>query len=144
MIYKRLDNIKSISLPLSPWERGLGGEAGYLKLLMKEKNIIFGARMMSILFTPFYLPIVGLIALFTFSYMSQLPWDYKLEVLLLVYIATIFVPTVLIHLYRRYQGWSLIELGHKERRMVPYIISILCYFWLLLSHDGVTDTAFHG
>ena len=38
---------------------------------MKEKNIIFGARMMSMLFTPFYLPIVGLIALFTFSYMSQ-------------------------------------------------------------------------
>ena len=95
---------------------------------MKEKNIIFGARMMSMLFTPFYLPIVGLIALFTFSYMSQLPWDYKLEVLLLVYIATIFIPTILIHLYRRYQGWTLIELGHKERRMVPYVISILCYF----------------
>ena len=95
---------------------------------MKEKNIIFGARMMSMLFTPFYLPIVGLVALFTFSYMSQLPWDYKLEVLLLVYIATIFIPTILIHLYRRYQGWTLIELGHKERRMVPYVISILCYF----------------
>ena len=62
---------------------------------MKEKNIIFGARMMSMLFTPFYLPIVGLIALFTFSYMSQLPWDYKLEVLLLVYIATRFIPTIL-------------------------------------------------
>ena len=65
---------------------------------------------MSILFTPFYLPIVGLIALFAFSYMALLPWTYKLEVLLLVYIATIFIPTVLIHLYRRYQGWTLIEL----------------------------------
>ena len=37
---------------------------------MKEKNIIFTARIMSMIFTPFYLPIVGLIALFIFSYMS--------------------------------------------------------------------------
>ena len=40
---------------------------------MKEKNIIFTARIMSMIFTPFYLPIVGLIALFIFSYMSLLP-----------------------------------------------------------------------
>jgi hypothetical protein len=34
----------------------------------------------------------------------------------------------MIHLYRRYQGWTLIELGHRERRMVPYVISIVSYF----------------
>ena len=95
---------------------------------MKEKNIILAARVMSMLFTPFYLPIVGLIALFTFSYMALLPWDYKLEVLLLVYFFTVLIPTILIHLYRRYQGWNLIELGAKERRLIPYIISLLCYF----------------
>ena len=59
-------------------------------------------------FTPFYLPIVGLVALFTFSYMSIFPWIYKLQVLIMVYLFTILLPTVLIHLYRRYQGWSLI------------------------------------
>ena len=69
-------------------------------------------------FTPFYLPIVGLIALFTLSYLRQMPLPYKLQVL----------TTVLIHLYRRHQGWSLLQLGNKERRMVPYMISILCYF----------------
>lgn len=95
---------------------------------MKEKNIILAARVMSMIFTPFYLPMVGLIALFIFSYMSLLPWSYKLTVLAMVYLFTILLPTVLIHAYRRYQGWSLIELGTKERRMVPYIISILCYF----------------
>ena len=79
-------------------------------------------------FTPFYLPIVGLVALFTFSYMSIFPWVYKLQVLIMVYLFTILLPTVLIHLYRRYQGWSLIELGRRERRMVPYVLSILCYF----------------
>ncbi|PTL33730.1 hypothetical protein C7120_03800 [Prevotella sp. oral taxon 376] len=95
---------------------------------MKEKNIILTARVLSMVFTPFYLPLVGLMALFIFSYMSLLPWQYKLMVLGLVYIFTILLPSIFIHLYRRYQGWDLIELGTRERRMVPYVISILCYF----------------
>ncbi|HEY9550945.1 MAG TPA: phosphatase PAP2 family protein [Prevotella sp.] len=95
---------------------------------MKEKNLILAARVMSMIFTPFYLPLVGLMALFFFSYLGLLPWNYKLVVLALVYGFTILLPTLLIRLYRTYQGWSLIELGAKERRMVPYIISIVCYF----------------
>ena len=39
---------------------------------------------MSMIFTPFYLPIVGLIALFIFSYMSLLPMMYKLVMLAMV------------------------------------------------------------
>lgn len=95
---------------------------------MKEKNIILTARVLSMVFTPFYLPLVGLMALFVFSYMNLLPWQYKLMVLGLVYIFTILLPSIFIHLYRHYQGWDLIELGTRERRMVPYVISILCYF----------------
>lgn len=101
---------------------------------MNEKNIILAARVMSMIFTPFYLPLVGLVALFIFSYMSLLPASYKLFILLLVYLFTVLMPSMLIHFYRRYQGWTPIELGKKERRIVPYIISILCYFccfWLM-------------
>ncbi len=96
--------------------------------MRREKQIIVAARILSMVFTPFYLPIAGLVALFLFSYMSIFPWYYKLQVLILVYLFTILLPTVMIHVYRRYQGWTLIELGHRERRMVPYAISILCYF----------------
>ena len=95
---------------------------------MKEKNIIFTARIMSMIFTPFYLPIVGLIALFIFSYMSLLPMMYKLVMLAMVYLLTVLAPSLLIHLYRLCQGWTSHELGRKERRLVPYIISIVCYF----------------
>ncbi|MGI6232257.1 MAG: hypothetical protein ACOYJF_05325 [Prevotella sp.] len=95
---------------------------------MKEKDIILAARIISMVFTPFYLPIVGLLALFLFTYMSILPWSYKLWVLLLAYLFTVLLPTLLIHLYRRYQGWSRLEIATKERRMIPYIIAILCYF----------------
>ncbi len=96
--------------------------------MRKEKQMILAARIVSMLFTPFYLPIVGLIALFLFSYLSIFPMAYKLQVLIMTYLFTILLPTVMIHLYRRYQGWNLIELGQRERRMVPYIISIVCYF----------------
>ena len=95
--------------------------------MTREKQIILGARVLSLIFTPFYLPLVGLLALFVFSYLSLYPWLFKLKVIALVYLFTILLPTLLIRFYRRYNGWTLIELGQKERRMVPYVISILCY-----------------
>ena len=102
--------------------------------MTREKSIIYTARIISMLFTPFYLPLVGLAALFFLSYLQLLPLSYRLQVLVEVYFFTILLPTFLIHLYRNYHGWTLIELGHRERRMMPYAISILCYFfciWLM-------------
>ena len=82
--------------------------------MKREKQIILAARIMSMVFTPFYLPIIGLIVLFVFSYLSMFSWNYKIQVLLLTYLFTILLPTLLIHLYRRYQGWNLIELGDRK------------------------------
>lgn len=98
---------------------------------MNAKKIIIASRVLSAVFTPFYLPLLGLVLLFVFSYLSLLPWFYKFTVLGIVYLFTILMPTLFIHLYRRYQGWTPIELGQKERRMVPYVISIACYFWCI-------------
>ena len=78
------------------------------------KNIIIAARVMSMVFTPFYLPTVALLALFSFSYLSLLPFMYKTFVIAIVYFFTILLPTLLIHIYRRYQHWNLIELGHRD------------------------------
>jgi len=112
--------------------------------MSREKNIILTARVVSMVFTPFYLPIVGLLALFFLSYLSLMPLGYKLQVLALVYAFTILLPTVLIHLYRKYNGWNLIELGHKEKRMVPYVISILCYFFCVYLMDMLHIPHFMG
>lgn len=95
---------------------------------MKEKQLIIAARVISAIFAPFYLSLVGMVILFLFSYLSLLPIAYKFMVLLLVYVFTILLPTLLIHLYRRGRKWTLFHLGKKERRMVPYIISIASYF----------------
>lgn len=96
--------------------------------MKRQKQIILTARLLSMLFTPFYLPIVGIALLFLFSYLNMFPWSYKIQVLLMVYLFTVMLPSLLIHVYRRYQGWNLIELGHREKRMIPYILSIISYF----------------
>ena len=112
--------------------------------MSREKNIILTARVVSMVFTPFYLPMVGLLSLFFLSYLSLMPLGYKLQVLALVYFFTILLPTVMIHFYRKYNGWNLIELGHKERRMVPYVISILCYFFCVYIMDALHIPHFMG
>ena len=93
-----------------------------------NKKIIIAARVMSLLFTPFFLPTLGLLALFSLSYLSLLPFMYKTVVIAIVYFFTILLPTMLIHIYRRHQRWTPKELGQRERRMVPYVLSILSYF----------------
>lgn len=98
------------------------------KLKSRSRAILIVARYISICFTPFYLPIMGLMALFLFSYLSMLPWMYKGMVLLLVWFFTCLLPTALIRLYRHYQGWSLLRMLRREERAVPYVISIACYF----------------
>ncbi|MBQ2584785.1 MAG: hypothetical protein II568_06370, partial [Erysipelotrichaceae bacterium] len=74
--------------------------------MSREKNIIYFARFVSMLFTPFYLPLMGLILLFTLSYLALLPVIYRLEIIALVYFFTILLPTYTIHFYRRHQGWT--------------------------------------
>ena len=62
------------------------------------------------------------------DYLSIHWLDILTTVLGLVYLFTILLPTLLIHFYRGYHGWTLIELGKKERRAVPYLLSIVSYF----------------
>ena len=94
---------------------------------MKEKHLILAARVLSMVFTPFYLSLVVFVVMFMFSYLNLAPLAYKLRVVGMVYVFTILMPTLLIRFYRHYHGWTLWELGRKEKRMVPYVISIMCY-----------------
>ena len=106
-------------------------ESTYSQLARRERTIIRLARTVSMVFTPFYLPLLGFIILFLFSALSLLNGYFKLMVLVMVYLFTVLFPTLLIYQYRRHQGWNRFQLGQKERRMVPYIVSIACYFFCL-------------
>ena len=41
------------------------------------RTLVRAAHVISMIFTPFCLPVVGMLVLFIFSYLSLLPWGYK-------------------------------------------------------------------
>lgn len=98
---------------------------------MTNKYLLIGARIISTIFTPFYLPVMAFVLLFIFSYLHLLPLSYKALLLLMVWAFTVILPHVFITLYRRLNGWARHQMGHKERRIVPYALSITCYAVLL-------------
>ena len=85
------------------------------KIITRQKALIMGAQMLSAVFNPLYLPIVGLMALFAFSYLTLLPLLYKLQVLILVYWFTVLMPMAIIR-----DGTSL---SWGIARSVPFLMS---------------------
>lgn len=94
---------------------------------MKDKYIIWAARIVSFVFTPFYFPVLGFLALFSFSYLNLLPLSYRVIMLVMVYVFTVLLPWFTIYLYRRINGWTSHQLSAREKRVVPYILSITSY-----------------
>lgn len=90
-------------------------------------SIVIIARIFSSIFRPMFYPTVGFIILFTLTYLSLLPWGFKLMVLAMVYVFTVCLPAVGIFIYRKLHGWDLHELRQQHKRAVPYGISLLCY-----------------
>ncbi|MCQ2266349.1 MAG: hypothetical protein MJZ40_01390 [Bacteroidaceae bacterium] len=96
-----------------------------------NKYLILAAQIVSIIFTPWYLPLLGFVLLLTFSYLNVLPWQFKLMMIGLVYLFTVLMPYWSVYVYRRVNGWTRHEMSQKERRIVPYVLSIMCYAALL-------------
>ena len=99
---------------------------------MEEKYLRISARVLSAIFTPFYVPTVGFLALFLFTYLRMLPLSYQIVVLGIVYAFTVLLTMLGIYIYQKINGWSLRHLGHKEKRIVPYAMTILSYVCCLL------------
>ena len=94
---------------------------------MRNRSIILAARVISLVFSPFYLPVAAFLYLLFFSYLKYTSWSYRALVLGLVYVFTVLVPLVLIYFYRKVNGWTRRELSRRERRIVPYVLSITSY-----------------
>lgn len=82
---------------------------------------------MSVISRPYYMPVVGFLALFTFTYLSLLPLFYKLLVLSMVWIFTIALPRLCVFVWRKLNGWVPMQLRLRERRAVPYVMFMLSY-----------------
>lgn len=97
-----------------------------------QDKLYMPARILSLLFTPFMVPFVAFLMLFFLTYLRILPLQYKLSVLGMVYCFTILLPMLGIYLLQKINGWTLHELGHREKRFIPYGITILSYAGCLL------------
>lgn len=93
--------------------------------------IVLTSQVVSLVCSPFYLPVVAFVALFLFSYLRLLPVTTKVLLTLIVYFFTVLLPHITIFLYRKLNGWTRHQLGRRERRYVPYVLSIISYSALL-------------
>lgn len=99
---------------------------------MNNRYIILCAKLISTLFTPFYMPTVAFVVLLTFSYLRQLSFMEKVYMVAIVYLFTVLFPRILIYFYRKQNGWSTDDLNTRRGRIVPYIIGIVCNSLLLV------------
>ena len=88
------------------------------------------ARGLSNVFRPSYFPLLGIVILLLFTYLSLLPWTIKLSLLAVVYFWTLLLPSLGVRLYRHWMSLSRQELLLRRNRIVPYIIHIICYVFL--------------
>lgn len=100
----------------------------------ERKGILFmSSRIISAVFTPFMVPFVAFVMLFCFTYLRIMPFQYKVTVLAMIYCFTILLPMLAIYLFQKINGWGIRELGVRERRFIPYGLTILSYIGCLLT-----------
>ena len=85
------------------------------------------AQALSVVFQPAFYPLVGFIILFTLTYLSMMPWEFKLWVLVSVYVFSIAIPYIMTFFIRKTNGWSRHDLHQQNRRYIVYFINIISY-----------------
>lgn len=75
-----------------------------------------------------------------FSVLSIFPLSYRIIILSMTWLCTVIIPQLLIAIYHKSMGWKYFHFAGKEKRYVPYIISIISYsgcYWLLTLMNAV-------
>lgn len=93
----------------------------------EEKRLLQASRVVSAVFTPFSIPFLAFLVIFFCTYLRMMPLGYKLLVLAIVYIFTIFLPTLTIFLFRKMNGFNRRDLLDRRRRYVPFLLTITSY-----------------
>ena len=112
---------------------------------MNEQNFIKASQILCNIFSPFLLPVVGMLALLSFSYLSLLYWSEKIYILIIVILFTLLLPATLTRLYNKrqedkangnqqeekaienQQAEKAIDNEKNDGKLIPSVISILCY-----------------
>lgn len=109
---------------------------------MKEKTLIKLSKGISVVFSPFYAPLLAFMWLFFFSYLQLLPIGYKIFVLMAVLLFTIVIPRFGINIYRKINRWTHRELSARENRFIPYILTIISYAVCMYVFNSINTAQF--
>ena len=92
-----------------------------------DRALVIGSKVISWLFTPFLIPLLAFVAMFLFSYLRIMPLQYKLIVGNIVFVFTILIPVLMILLYKWIGKIKMYELGTREKRYMPFMLTIISY-----------------
>ena len=101
------------------------------KRYKEEKAFIKAAHIISVIFSPIYIPFIAFLALFLFSYLSILPLAYKAIVLGTVYGFTILMPVLLTFLLRKI-NLRLAGNEYQKQRYLPLLLTFVSYILCLV------------
>ena len=111
---------------------------------MTNRYLILTAQVISVVFSPFYLPVVAFVVLLFFSYMSYTSWQYNAPVIGMVALFTVILPKLAIYAYRKINGWTRHQQTAADRKGASCaILSISSYTTLLYMMDHAHAPASH-
>ncbi|MBR3093941.1 MAG: hypothetical protein IKG99_13095 [Bacteroidaceae bacterium] len=99
---------------------------------MTDKQQIQMAKVLSMVFSPFYVPVWSLIGLFLFSHLKLFPLYYKLYVLFVVFCFTVLIPWLSIFVFQRTNRLSRWQMSHRRNLHVSYVLTLISYATCLL------------
>ena len=99
---------------------------------MTDKQQIQIAKVLSMVFSPFYVPVWSLIGLFLFSHLKLFPLYYKLYVLIVVFCFTVLIPWLSIFVFQRTNRLSRWQMSHRRNLHVSYVLTLISYATCLL------------
>ncbi len=118
---------------------------------MNEKRLIRIAKIVSAVFSPFYLTLWVITCLLAYNYMKFASWGYRMPLMAylllfaIVLFFTVLIPLTSIGVYRRLcklTGW---DMSRRRYRYIPYIITIVCYwFCMLFMRNMHAPASLHG
>lgn len=103
---------------------------------MRNHIIVLAAQTVSLVFQPFYMPVVAFASLLTLTYLNSMRLADKLFLLLVIYGFTVLIPRLCILVYRHSRNLTRTDMNRRENRTVPYMVTLAAYVLLaaLLSY----------
>lgn len=97
-----------------------------------SKNIIRTAKTLSIVFSPLFAPVYGMVIALTMTPLQGLPPGTRWISLLVIAVFTGILPLFLLYLMKRTGRISDIDITNRRQRTRPLIMILVCYTLTLL------------